>query len=64
MDEQCRYEVIKRVVDNQGNKKTASLKLGVSIRQVDRLINKYKEQGKAAFIHGNKGRKPCFLNHT
>jgi transposase len=31
----------------------------VSVRQIDRLINKYKEQGKAAFIHGNKGRKPA-----
>ena len=59
MDEQYRYETIKGLVDNQGNKKTASLKLGVSVRQIDRLINKYKEQGKAAFIHGNKGRKPA-----
>ena len=47
------------MVDNKGNKKTASLKLGVTVRQVDRLINKYKEQGKSAFIHGNKGRKPA-----
>ena len=59
MDEQYRYEIIKGLVDNQGNKKTASLKLGVSLRQIDRLIVKYKEQGKAAFIHGNKGRKPA-----
>lgn len=59
MDEQYRYEIIKRLVDDKGNKKTASLKLGVTVRQVDRLINKYKEHGKAAFIHGNKGRKPA-----
>ena len=59
MDEQYRYEIIKGLVDNKGNKKTASLKLGVTVRQVDRLINKYKEQGKAAFVHGNKGRKPA-----
>lgn len=59
MDEQYRYEIIKGLVDTKGNKKTASLKLGVSVRQIDRLINKYKEFGKAAFIHGNKGRKPA-----
>ena len=59
MDEQYRYDVIKRLVDNQGNKNAASLKLGVSVRQINRLIKAYEIKGKAAFIHGNKGRKPA-----
>lgn len=59
MDEQYRYDVIKKLVDDQGNKQTASLKLGVSVRQINRLIARYKEQGKAGFVHGNKGRKPA-----
>ena len=59
MDEQYKYEIIKKLVDSNGNKNTAALNLGVTRRQVDRLINAYKANGKAAFIHGNKGRKPA-----
>lgn len=59
MNEQKKYEVIKRLVDEDGNKNTAALKLGLSRRQVDRLVNAYKKKGKAAFVHGNKGRKPA-----
>lgn len=59
MDEQKKYEVIKKLVDTQGNKDRAAMTLGITRRQVDRLILAYKEKGKAAFIHGNKGRKPA-----
>lgn len=59
MDEQYRYEVIKKLVENKGNKNRAALNLGVTIRQINRLIHAYEEKGKAAFIHGNKGRKPA-----
>lgn len=59
MDEQQKYEVIKKLVDTNGNKARAALTLGISRRQVDRLIAAYKENGKAAFIHGNRGRKPA-----
>ena len=58
MNEQEKYEVIKELVDHNGNKNRASKKLGVSRRQIDRLIIKYKEKGKSAFIHGNRSRKP------
>lgn len=34
------------------------MKLSLSIRQIDRLIQKYKEKGKSAFIHGNRDKKP------
>ena len=59
MNEQLKYEVIKDLVDHNGNKNRASKKLGLSRRQIDRLINLYKEKGKSAFVHGNRSRKPA-----
>ena len=58
MNEQKKYDVIKELVDHNGNKNRASKKLGLSRRQIDRLIIKYKEKGKAGFIHGNRNIKP------
>ena len=58
MNEQEKYEVIKELVDHNGNKNRASKKLGISRRQIDRLIIKYKEKGKSGFIHGNRGHIP------
>ena len=58
MNEQEKYEVIKELVDHNGNKNRASKKLGISRRQIDRLIIKYKEKGKAGFVHGNRNHKP------
>ena len=58
MKEQEKYEVIKELVDHNGNKNRASKKLGISRRQIDRLIVIYKEKGKAGFVHGNRTRKP------
>lgn len=59
MNEQEKYEVIRSLVDHNGNKKAAAVKLGCTVRTVNRLIQRYKEQGKAGFIHGNRGRKPA-----
>ena len=58
MNEKIKYEVIKELVDHNGNKNRAAKKLGLSRRQIDRLIIKYKEKGKSAFVHGNRSRKP------
>ena len=58
MNESEKYKVIKELVDHKGNKNRACKKLGISRRQVDRLIIKYKENGKYAFIHGNRSKKP------
>lgn len=58
MNEQEKYEVIKGLVDTNGNKQRAALTLGVTIRSVNRMINIYKLKGKAGFIHGNRGRLP------
>ena len=58
MKEKEKYDVIKELVDHNGNKNRACKKLGISKRQVNRLIIKYKEKGKAGFVHGNRTRKP------
>ena len=58
MNEQEKYEVIKELVDHNGNKNRASEKLGISKRQINRLIIIYKEKGKSGFIHGNRGKCP------
>jgi transposase len=52
------YHVIKRLVDEGGNKERARVKLRCSI---NRFIKGYEQEGEAYFIHGNCGRKP---SHT
>ena len=59
MEEQKKYEVIKKLVEDKGNKDRAALTLGITRRQVDRLANAYNKRGKEAFVHGNRGRKPA-----
>ena len=56
MNELKKYEIIKKLVETNDNKKRAAIKLGCSLRTVNRLILKYKKDGKAAFVHGNRGR--------
>ena len=59
MKENQKYQVIKKLVETNGNKERARIKLGLkSIRQINRLIAGYKEFGKEFFVHGNRGRKP------
>lgn len=59
MDQQKKYETIKKLVDNGGSKERAALKLGVTRRHINRMIRGYKEKGKSYFLHGNHGRKPA-----
>lgn len=58
MNEQLKYETIKKLVETNGNKKRAAVKLHCTVRTINRLIHRYKEQGKAGFVHGNRGRIP------
>lgn len=37
-----KYEIIKKLVDTNGNKKIAALKIGCSIRHINCLIKGYK----------------------
>ena len=58
MDENQKYTTIKKLVETNGNKKRAALYLNCSIRHINRMIKGYQQEGKAYFIHGNRGRKP------
>lgn len=40
------------------NKNRAAKKLGISKKQINHLIIKYKESGKSAFVHDNRGHIP------
>lgn len=59
MNEELKYKTIKEVVDHKLSKERASLILGISIRQVNRLVIIYKEKGKSGFVHGNRSKKPA-----
>ena len=59
LKENYKYKTIKKLVETNGNKECARVKLGLkSIRQINRLIAGYKKYGKEFFVHGNRGRKP------
>jgi hypothetical protein len=60
MNEQVKYETIKYLVDHpEASKVRASLRLHCTVRHVNRMIAGYRKEGKAFFIHGNRGRKPA-----
>lgn len=59
MKEEIKYLIIKKLVETNGNKKRAAIKLNCTIRSIDRMIAGYKEKGKEYFIHGNRGRTPA-----
>ena len=48
---------IKMLVDGEITRKEASLKLGKSLRQVDRMKKIYLEKGENGLIHKNRGKK-------
>ena len=47
---------IKKIIVGECTKKEASETLGITIRQIDRLIIKFKEEGEKGFTHKNRGR--------
>ncbi len=55
--EEQKYNVIQKVVSGEYTKEKAIELLGIGIRQINRLIIKFKEDGKEGFIHKNKGKK-------
>lgn len=55
--EKNKLKVIEKVVNKQITRTDASLKLNCSLRQIDRLVNKYKIEGKEGFIHKSRGTK-------
>lgn len=65
MEAQSKYETIKSLVDHKNcsdftsSKKRAAVQLNCTLRTINRLIKRYEANGKAAFVHGNRGRKPA-----
>lgn len=58
MKEDFKYQIIKKIAESNGNKKAAALRIGCTVRHLNRLIKGYRSSGKEFFIHGNKGSKP------
>lgn len=55
--EMKKLNTIKKIIGGECTKKEAVEILGISIRQIDRLILKYKNEGNEGFIHKNKGKQ-------
>ena len=65
MKSQEKYNIIKSLVEKNGNKLRAAQKIGCTLRTVNRLIIRYKTLGKEGFLHGNTGRQPTHsLSHS
>lgn len=58
MTENEKYQIIKTLVDTNGNKQTAALKIVCTKRHINRMAAGYKTSGKAFFIHGNHTHQP------
>jgi transposase len=57
--EQQRLMVLNRVERGQLPGKDAAVLMGLSLRQVRRLLAAYRREGGAALAHGNRGRRPA-----
>ena len=55
-DKELYSEIIKKVISKELTQKEAAVKLGISDRQVRRLVTKYKDIGEDAFVHKNAGK--------
>jgi transposase len=58
MKEIKRIRVLHKITDKQMTASQAAELLGLSLRQVRRLIAKYRENGEPGIVHGNRGRTP------
>ena len=54
--EREKYETIEKIIQGKITKKEASLQLDLTIRQINRLIVKYHQEGEQGFIHKNSGK--------
>lgn len=59
MNENNKYITIKKLSEDNGNKKRAATKLKCSIRNINRLLVGYKKHGKSYFVHGNRSKTPA-----
>lgn len=56
-NEREKYLIIEKVVNGEKSRNDASKELDKSLRQIDRLCKKYKEEGEKGFIHKSRGKK-------
>ena len=56
--EQARLQLLNSVMEYQLPRAQAAELLGISERQVRRVLAAYRRDGAAALVHGNRGRKP------
>ena len=56
--EQARLQVLNSVLEYQLPTTQAAEVLGISERQVRRVLAAYRREGAAALVHGNRGRQP------
>ena len=61
MNEQQKYEVIKSLVDHDGSRTAAAVKLGCTYRHINRLIKKYKEKAKKLLFMETEAGNPSTL---
>src|SRR5699024_2281479 len=58
MNEKTKYETIKAVVNERKTIERAQVELGLSRKQIKRLIGTYNEKDRIGFRHGNAKRTP------
>ena len=58
MNEIKKMYVVQQIEDKQMTGVQAAEQTGLSLRQVRRLIAKYREEGAPGLVHGNRGRAP------
>ena len=58
-EQQREVEILTRLVAGVLDVGTAAELLGVSVRQVRRLRSRFRQDGMAAVVHGNRGRTPA-----
>lgn len=57
--EQNKLEVIQAVMQKEKSKLRAAVELGCTLRHINRMIQGYRNEKEAFFVHGNRGRKPA-----
>ena len=58
MDEIKRVYVLQQMEERKLSGREAAQRLGLSLRQVRRLLVKYRREGASGLAHGNRGRAP------
>lgn len=51
-----KIKVVQKIIAGECTKKEASEMLGITSRQINRLLIKFKEEGEKGFVHKNRGK--------